>query len=227
MKLRKLMLAVVAVLATSVAFAGNTSELKYLINQTFLQLENLAQIQEVTAEEQPLVDAATALRAGLLNYEAQLSAGGELSGLNKQIDDYFKTLPTYFNGLDASSLPSFDGVDLSQITSQEQAEALLGPVAEQIADFLAPIVEPVDNQCTKLTKAVLKNQTKVAHADEETASALMTLFALTKMQYESIDVEHSTENIVLKQDSPLNQTGVQAVVLFQLVWSMLILGGAQ
>ena len=166
MKLKKWMLAVVAVLATSVAFAGNTSQLKYLSNQTFLQLENLSQTQEVTAEQQPLVDAATALRAGLLTYEAQLSSGAELTGLNAKIDAAFKALPAIFNGL-----------DFSQITSEEEAEQLLAPRAEQFT-----------TQCAQLAKNVLKNQQKVNNVDEEIAGGLIQLFAMNKMlQEESLD----------------------------------------
>lgn len=166
MKLKKWMLAVVAVLATGVAFAGNTSQLKYLINQTFLQLENLSQTQEVTAEQQPLVDAATALRAGLLNYEAQLSSGAELSGLNAKIDNAFKALPAVFNGL-----------DVSQATSEEEVEALLTPRAEQF-----------NTQCAQLAKDILQNQQKVNNADEEIAGGLIQLFAMNKMlQEETLD----------------------------------------
>ncbi len=166
MKLRKLLCTLVAVAAASFAFAGNTSDLKYLINQTFLQLENLSQVQEVTAEQQPLVDAATALRAGLLNYEAQVSANGELTGFNAQIDNYFKALPATFNGL-----------DFSQITSEEEAEQLLAPRAEQFT-----------TQCAQLAKNVLKNQQKVNNVDEEIAGGLIQLFAMNKMlQEESLD----------------------------------------
>lgn len=166
MKLRKLLCTLVAVAAASFAFAGNTSDLKYLINQTFLQLENLSQVQEVTAEQQPLVDAATALRAGLLNYEAQVSANGELTGFNAQIDNYFKALPATFNGL-----------DLNTVTTEEEVTALLTPRVEQFS-----------TQCAQLAEAVLKNQTKVANVDKDIAGGLIQLFAMTKMlQDESLD----------------------------------------
>ncbi|MCQ2411078.1 MAG: hypothetical protein MJ053_06405 [Elusimicrobiaceae bacterium] len=153
MKLKKLLCTLVAVIATSVAFAGNTSNLKYLINQTFLQLERLEEVQEVSAEEQVLVDAATALRAGLLNYEAKLTAGEQLTEKNAEMDRLFGQLPAIFNQI-----------------NQESEEQLTATVTKAMEDFL-----PVLNQ---LTNATLANQTSIGagQVNSDVANALMGMF---------------------------------------------------
>ena len=158
MKLKKLLCTLVAVIATSVAFAGNTSNLKYLINQTFLQLERLEEVQAVSAEEQVLVDAATALRAGLLNYEAKLTAGEQLTGQNAEMDRLFGQLPAIFNQI-----------------NQESEEQLTATVTKAMNDFL-PVL-------TALTNATLANQTRIGagQVNTDVANALMGMFCYLKL----------------------------------------------
>ncbi len=79
------------------------SDLEYLINNTFLGYELLPMLKAVKTEEQVFVTMATALRAGLLAYEKQVTAGQALTGTNAEIDAYLKQVPNVLNKMQQSS----------------------------------------------------------------------------------------------------------------------------
>ena len=79
------------------------SNLEYIINNTFLPYEMIPLLQPVTEEMEPIVDTATALRAGLLAYEAEVTAGQGLSETNKIIDEILQRFPGIFNKIQNSS----------------------------------------------------------------------------------------------------------------------------
>lgn len=79
------------------------SQLEYIINNSFLPYELLPLLQPVSEDMEPLVDTATALRAGLLAYEANVKTGQELTGNNKSIDTLLRQIPAIFNKIQSSS----------------------------------------------------------------------------------------------------------------------------
>ena len=97
------------------------SQLEYLINNAFLGYELLPLLQPITEEMEPIVATAMALRAGLLAYAAEVTAGRQLTGNNKSIDEILQTIPSIFNKI--------------QNSSEEIADEIL-PVLEQLSNYV-------------------------------------------------------------------------------------------
>ena len=95
------------------------SQLEYLINGTFLVYEILPMVQPIDEETEPIVNTATALRAGLLAYEADVRSGRALTGNSKSIDEILQQIPGIFNKI--------------QNTSDEVVDELI-PVLEQLSN---------------------------------------------------------------------------------------------
>ncbi len=156
MKLRKMMLTLVAVLAASVTFAGNTSDLRVFITQFFSGITMMASYaeDEDAPEVVQLMDTAKALKAGLLQYDTELTAG-ELSEQGKIIDNAFAQIPTILNKIGTSS-------------SEVMPELI--PVIQQLTTAI------IKNQ-TKVP---------ASKVDQETALALMLFFAEGKAEQEGV-----------------------------------------
>ena len=154
MKFRKMMLTLVAVLAASVTFAGNTSELRMFITQFFSQITMMISYaeDEDAPEVVQLATVTKALKAGLLQYDTELTAG-QLSEQGKIIDNAFTQIPTILNKIQTSS--------------------------NEIMDELAPVVgqltTAVINNQTKVP---------AAQVDQDIALALMMYFAEAKAEQE-------------------------------------------
>lgn len=104
MKLRKIVLTIVAVLGVTVAFAGNTSDLRIYIQQ-FFKMINVS-VSMMADEEDPetaeITQTIQALKKGLLQYDTELSAGNLLEQ-SKIIDETFQEIPVILNKIKTSS----------------------------------------------------------------------------------------------------------------------------
>ena len=94
--LRKLFVTAIAVAASSMAFAGNTYDVKDLVTGFFSFTEQMP-TTELTPEEQMAVNTAKALEKGLLTYAENLSKR-ELTATDRKIDTTLNTqIPAIFN----------------------------------------------------------------------------------------------------------------------------------
>ncbi len=149
-----MMLTVVAVLATSVAFAGNTSELRMFITQFFATINMMTSMaeDEDAPEVVQLNQVTKALKAGLLKYEEELTAG-DLSQHSQTIDDSFTAITNTLNKIKESS--------------------------SEVEDELMPQVEAL----TKAVLAN-QTKVQPQEVNQEMASALIMYFAQAKAEQE-------------------------------------------
>ena len=160
MKLKKLCCTLVAVAVTSVAFAGNTSELKQLINGYFQPISQQIATMEMygamsDSEQEQLTQQKKLLKAvwtGLLNYDEHVTAGTP-NKYDEKITQAFTQIPTILNGIK---------------TSSREVEA------------------PLTAALTTLTTNVIANQKQVdvSGVDTSTAVALLRNFAIYKAAQE-------------------------------------------
>ena len=79
------------------------SRLEYTINTALLQAEQLPLYQPITQEEDKMaVRTAAAMRAGLLAYERELTAGKTLSAKSQKIQNSLKQLINILNSMESS-----------------------------------------------------------------------------------------------------------------------------
>lgn len=136
--LRKLFVTAVAVAASSLAFAGNTYEVKDLVT-SFFSFINQAPTTELSPDEQMAVNTTKALEQGLLVYAENLSKK-ELTANDKKIDAALNTqIPGIFNKIQESSMEVQDELnaavkDLQTVILRNQSQyQVSGPVVDQVA----------------------------------------------------------------------------------------------
>lgn len=117
------------------------SQLEYIINGSFLPYELLPLLQPVGEDLEPVVDTATALRAGLLAYEADVRSGRQLTGNNKSIDSLLRQIPVIFNKIQSSTdeitdeiLPVLEELTVNIVDNQRKVNA--GDVNQELASQL-------------------------------------------------------------------------------------------
>ncbi len=117
------------------------SQLEYIINGSFLPYELLPLLQPVGEDLEPVVDTATALRAGLLAYEADVRSGRQLTGNNKSIDGLLRQIPVIFNKIQNSTdeitdeiLPVLEELTVNIVDNQRKVNA--GDVNQELASQL-------------------------------------------------------------------------------------------
>lgn len=107
MNLKKLFVTTTAVLVSAVAFAGNTSDTKVLIDQ-FFGMTHQIDVTQLDAEQQEQVNTFKALEAGLLAYEANLTAGS-MTAKDQAIDTALnEQIPAVLNKIKESSDEVYD-----------------------------------------------------------------------------------------------------------------------
>ena len=139
--LRKLFVTAIAVAASSMAFAGNTYDVKDLVTGFFSFTEQMP-TTELTPEEQMAVNTAKALEKGLLTYAENLSKR-ELTATDRKIDTTLNTqIPAIVNKIQESSLEVQDELntavkDLQTAVLANQSQyTVSGPVVDQVAPGL-------------------------------------------------------------------------------------------
>jgi len=139
--LRKLFVTAVAIAASSLAFAGNTYDVKDIVTE-FFSFTNQIATEELTAEEQQAVNVAKALEQGLLTYAENVSKQ-ELTATDKKIDAALNTqIPAILNKIQESSLEVKDELEAAvkdlqaAVLSNQSQYKVSGPVADQVAPGL-------------------------------------------------------------------------------------------
>ena len=117
------------------------SPLEYLINGSLLGYELAPMLQLVPEEEQSTVMSAVALRAGLLNYEKEVTAKRTLTGNNATIDHYLKQFPVVLNKIQNSSSEVEEEMiqlvrDLSKVILKNQTAVSESEIDEDSCAFL-------------------------------------------------------------------------------------------
>lgn len=154
MKMKRWLLALVAVTLTNMAFAGNTSELRGLIDLFFGGMEQQitsieTQSQQDSEMKQQALDVLKALKGGLINYDDHLNAGN-LNETDKAIDKALNTtIPAIFNKIKNSS---------------DEINAEITPVLKELASN------------------IIKNQTEVpaSKVKVDDCTDLLSIFAFLK-----------------------------------------------
>ncbi len=139
--LRKLFVTAVAVAASSLAFAGNTYDVKDLVTGFFSFTQQMP-TTELSPDEQMAVNTAKALEKGLLTYAENLSKK-ELTATDKKIDTSLNTtIPAIFNKIQESSLEVQDELNnavkelQTAVLSNQSEYKVSGAMVDQVAPGL-------------------------------------------------------------------------------------------
>ena len=166
---------------TTVSRYPMLSPLEYQINQNFYPWEAMPLMTPISPELENTVVAATALRAGLLNYTQALTRENELTGENKRIDELLIEATRLFNSINVEIEKNYNSLFEGQKTRDKKLEKAI-QAAEEIN---APFTMDQDlNQMEKyvliiylLNKAVLANQNVVnVYSTDSLFTQTSTLF---------------------------------------------------
>lgn len=138
------------------------SPLEYQINQNFYPWEVMPLMTPISPELENTVTAATALRAGLLNYTQAIARGNELTGANKRIDELLMEATRLFNSINVEIEKNHESLFEGQKTRDKKLEKAFQAAEEANGPFT---LEQDMNQLEKyvliiylLNKAALANQ---------------------------------------------------------------------
>lgn len=156
MKFKKWMCTLAAVAFSTMAFAGNTSDLKVLIDQFFTPMEQVEQAgQNLSAEEQEILKTMKALKSGLLTYEEHLTAN-QLTETDKAIHVSLNTtIPAIFNKIQESS--------------------------DEVADEMEPVLKKLTEDILNN-----QNQFKKEEINAEAGQGVILIFSYTKAEVDGV-----------------------------------------
>ncbi len=155
MNLKKFFVTAAAVLVSAAAFAGNSSDTKTLIDQFFSGTEQI-NVTELDAEQQEQLNTFKAMQAGLLAYEANLSADS-MTAADKAIDAALnEQIPAVLNKIKESS--------------------------DEVYDELFPLLQKLANDVFANQNAYTKAQIDL----EESAPVLMWMFSYVKAEQDGV-----------------------------------------
>ena len=106
------------------------SPLEYQINQNFYPWEVMPLMTPISPELENTITAATALRAGLLNYTQALTRNNDLTGENKRIDELLREATRLFNSINVEIEKSHASLFEGQKTRDKKLEKAIQAAEE-------------------------------------------------------------------------------------------------